>query len=66
VDGVSMTVNAMPARHVVQISVIPHTLEVTTLGRARVGARVHLEADLVGKFVRQLASPYLTPRRRRR
>jgi riboflavin synthase len=65
VDGVSMTVNAMPARGVVQISVIPHTLEVTTLGRARVGARVHLEADLVGKFVRQLALPYLTPRRRR-
>lgn len=65
VDGVSMTVNAMPGRNVVQLSVIPHTLEVTTLGRARVGTRVHLEADLVGKFVRQLASPYLTPRRRR-
>jgi riboflavin synthase len=64
VDGVSMTVNAMPARNVVQISVIPHTLEVTTLGRARVGTRVHLEADLVGKFVRQLALPYLKPRRR--
>jgi len=64
VDGVSMTVNAMPAPGVVQISVIPHTLEVTTLGGARVGTRVHLEADLVGKFVRQLALPYLTPRRR--
>lgn len=64
VDGVSMTVNAMPAPKVVQLSVIPHTLEVTTLGRARVGTRVHLEADLVGKFVRQLALPYLTPRRR--
>jgi riboflavin synthase len=64
VDGVSMTVNAIPSRNVVQISVIPHTLEVTTLGRARVGRRVHLEADLVGKFVRQLALPYLTPRRR--
>jgi riboflavin synthase len=64
VDGVSMTVNATPSRNVVQISVIPHTLEVTTLGRARVGTRVHLEADLVGKFVRQLALPYLKPRRR--
>ncbi len=64
VDGVSMTVNAMPARNVVQLSIIPHTLEVTTLGRADVGTRVHLEADLVGKFVRQLALPYLTPRRR--
>jgi len=63
VDGVSMTVNAMPRRNVVQISVIPHTLEVTTLGRARVGTRVHLEADLVGKFVRQLALPYIGARR---
>jgi len=64
VDGISMTVNAMPGRDVVQLSVIPHTLEVTTLGRARVGTRVHLEADLIGKFVRQLALPYLKPRRR--
>ena len=63
VDGVSMTVNALPSRHVLQISVIPHTLEVTTLGRARVGTRVHLEADLVGKFLRQLALPYLGTRR---
>jgi riboflavin synthase len=63
VDGVSMTVNALPARHVVQVSVIPHTLHVTTLGRARVGTRVHLEADLIGKFLRQLAAPYLGVRR---
>jgi riboflavin synthase len=58
VDGISMTVNAVPRRGVVQISVIPHTQEVTTLGRARVGTRVHLEADLIGKFVRQLLAPY--------
>ena len=63
VDGCSMTVNAMPSRNVVQLSVIPHTLEVTTLGGARVGTRVHLEADLIGKFVRQLALPYLAGRR---
>ena len=58
VDGISMTVNALPRRGVVQISVIPHTLEVTTLGRARVGTRVHLEADLIGKFVQHLLAPY--------
>jgi len=63
VDGCSMTVNAMPGRNVVQLSVIPHTLEVTTLGGASVGTRVHLEADLIGKFVRQLALPYLAGRR---
>ena len=54
VDGVSMTVNALPAPGVVQISVIPHTLAVTTLGRLAPGDRVHVEADVIGKYVRQL------------
>ncbi len=58
VGGISMTVNALPRRGVVQISVIPHTLDVTTLGRAKVGTRVHLEGDLIGKFVRHLLAPY--------
>lgn len=65
VDGISMTVNALPRRGVVQISVIPHTLNVTTLGRARVGTRVHLEADLIGKFVQHLLAPHAAARRRR-
>jgi riboflavin synthase len=62
VDGCSMTVNALPRRGIVQLSVIPHTLDVTTLGRARVGTRVHLEADLIGKFVRQLVAPHRAAR----
>jgi riboflavin synthase len=66
VDGVSMTVNAIPRPGVIQISVIPHTLEVTTLGRAGVGTRVHLEADQVAKFVRQLLEPYRRARRTER
>jgi riboflavin synthase len=66
VDGISMTVNRLPKRGVVQISVIPHTLKVTTLGRARVGTRVHLEADLIGKFVQHLLAPHAAARRRRR
>lgn len=56
VDGVSLTVNALPAPGVVQISLIPHTVAVTTLGVLAVGDRVHLEADIVGKYVRQLCS----------
>ena len=66
VDGISMTVNALPRRGVVQISVIPHTLKVTTLGRARVGTRVHLEADLIGKFVQHLLAPHAAARGRRK
>jgi riboflavin synthase len=51
---------------VVQLSVIPHTLEVTTLGGYAVGRRVHLEADQIAKFVQQLLGPYTAARRRRK
>jgi riboflavin synthase len=54
VNGVSMTINALPSETVVQISVIPFTLEHTNLGGLVVGDRVHLESDMLGKFVRQL------------
>lgn len=54
VDGVSLTVNAIPRKGVVQVSIIPHTLAHTTLGDRKAGERVHLEADVVGKYVKQL------------
>jgi riboflavin synthase len=54
VDGVSLTVNAMPAPGTIQISLIPFTLEHTTLGDRRPGDRVHLEADAIGKYVQAL------------
>jgi riboflavin synthase len=54
VDGVSLTVNAMPAPGVIQISLIPFTLQHTTLGERRAGDRVHLEADTIGKYVAEL------------
>jgi riboflavin synthase len=54
VDGVSLTVNAIPAPGTIQISLIPFTLEHTTLGGRRPGDRVHLEADTIGKYVAAL------------
>jgi riboflavin synthase len=54
VDGVSLTVNSKPASGVIQISLIPFTLQRTTLGERRVGDRVHLEADTIGKYVAAL------------
>jgi riboflavin synthase len=51
VDGVSLTVNAKQGPAVIQISLIPFTLQHTTLGERRVGDRVHLEADTIGKYV---------------
>ena len=54
VDGVSLTVNAMPGPTTIQISLIPFTLEHTTLADRRPGDRVHLEADTIGKYVAAL------------
>lgn len=52
VDGASLTVAGCAADGFT-VSLIPHTLAVTTLGRLRPGDRVNLEADLVGKYVAQ-------------
>lgn len=52
VDGVSLTVNAKPGPGVIQVALIPFTLQHTTLGERRAGDRVHLEADTIGKYVR--------------
>ncbi len=54
VDGVSLTVNALAEDGIVQVSLVPFTREHTTLGRLSSGDRVHLEADVLGKYVRQL------------
>ncbi len=54
VDGVSLTVNALPRPGVMQVSLVPFTRTHTTLGRLAAGDRVHVEADVLGKYVRQL------------
>lgn len=54
VDGVSLTVNAFPSPGVMQVSLVPFTRTHTTLGRLAAGDRVHVEADVLGKYVRQL------------
>jgi riboflavin synthase len=54
VNGVSLTVNEVPEPGVVQISLIPHTLAQTTLGALKAGDRVHVEGDVIGKYVRAL------------
>lgn len=51
VDGVSLTVNALKGRNAVQVSLIPFTLQHTTLGDRRIGDQVHLEGDTIGKYV---------------
>jgi len=62
VDGVSLTVNALLAPGILQLSLIDHTARHTTLGALRAGDALHVEADMVGKYVRQLVAPYAAAR----
>ena len=54
VDGVSLTVNALADAGIVQVSLVPFTRQHTTLGTLASGDRVQVEADVLGKYVRQL------------
>jgi riboflavin synthase len=57
VDGVSLTVVAI-VDDVFTVAVIPHTAEVTTLGRLQPGDRVNLEADVIAKYVERMLEPH--------
>jgi riboflavin synthase len=59
-DGVSLTVNDVDGARF-SVCLIPHTLEVTTLGALRPGDRVNLEVDMVARYLERLASPFLNP-----
>ena len=54
IDGVSLTVNEMPASNVLQVALIPYTLAHPPLGNLKVGDKVHLEGDMIGKYIRRL------------
>lgn len=54
IDGVSLTVNDLPAPDTLQISLIDYTLRHTTLGELAAGDGVHVEADMLGKYVQRL------------
>lgn len=53
VDGISLTlVNVASDRF--SVALIPHTLQVTTLGQRQVGHSVNIEVDILGKYVAKL------------
>ena len=53
INGISLTVNACE-RDRFSVSIIPHTLAVTTLGALREGDWVNIEVDMIGKYVEKL------------
>lgn len=58
VDGVSLSIRALPAPESVQVSIIDFTRQHTTLGALRAGDAVHVEADVIAKHVRRLLEPH--------
>jgi riboflavin synthase len=65
VDGVSLTVAGVGPGWFT-VALVPHTLEVTTLGRRRPGDLVQLEVDVVAKYVERLVRPWTEEGRVRR
>lgn len=57
ISGVSLTVAEL-TREDVTVCIIPHTWSHTTLQFLKPGAKVNLEADIIGKYLMELAAPY--------
>jgi riboflavin synthase len=57
VDGISLTI-ADCDKQGFSIAIIPHTLENTTLGYRRVGDRVNIETDILGKYVEKFINEH--------
>ncbi|MGA1407602.1 MAG: riboflavin synthase, partial [Ilumatobacteraceae bacterium] len=57
VDGISLTAFNL-TRDTFRVAVIPHTMEVTTLGVRKPGDRVNIEMDVLAKHVERLVEPH--------
>ena len=55
VDGISLTVNSC-GKDFFTVSIIPHTLKVTTIGQKREGDALNIETDMIGKYVERFVS----------
>lgn len=56
IDGVSLTVNGVDGNRF-DVCLIPHTMEITTLGRLQPGDAVNLEVDLIARYLERLMAP---------
>ena len=53
IDGVSLTINTCSDKDF-QVSIIPHTADITTIDLKRVGDEVNIETDMIGKYVKKI------------
>lgn len=60
INGTSLTVNSVDGDEF-DVNVIPHTFEVTTLGDLEVGGKVHIEVDLIARYLERLLKGDVEP-----
>jgi len=53
IDGISLTVNTVDDTSF-SVNIVPHTLEMTTLGQRQVGDSVNLEVDVIARYLERL------------
>ncbi|MCP3900324.1 MAG: riboflavin synthase, partial [Desulfobacteraceae bacterium] len=58
IDGISLTINKCSNKDF-EISVIPHTLKMTTIEGINVGDKVNIETDMLGKYVQKILNKNL-------
>jgi riboflavin synthase len=56
-DGVSLTVNAIEHQEL-EVNLIPHTLDVTTLAGLEVGERINFEVDMIARYAERLLAAH--------
>lgn len=61
INGTSLTVNSVDD-NLFDINVIPHTFDVTTLGALKVGDQVHIEVDLIARYLERLLTGDASPK----
>lgn len=53
-DGISLTIASLDPGPIVGVTIIPHTFTHTSLGQAKIGARLNVEVDVLAKHVEKL------------
>ncbi|MCP3876065.1 MAG: riboflavin synthase [Desulfobacteraceae bacterium] len=53
IEGISLTINKCSEKDF-HVSIIPHTADITTIGLKKVGDKVNIETDMIGKYVKRI------------
>jgi len=56
-NGLSLTVASIE-NSVIKVAIIPHTINMTTIGHLKIGDKVNVEVDILAKYVQKMLHPY--------